>query len=135
MTEQGQGVAQPPYPREPNVHSGGKQEPGSDRELPPYDDRQTTGKSGEELEAERGGPGSIAGPREVSQAEQEGVSDTDMAPAGPKGVGASVSTAGNEPPLGQSEASHTSDRMDTGVSREGNVDPDSPAMHSGDQGS
>jgi hypothetical protein len=28
-----------------------------------------------------------------------------------------------------------SERMDTGVSREENVDPESPAMHSGDQGS
>ena len=135
MTEQGQGVAQPPYPREPNVHSGGKQEPGSDRELPPYSDRQTTGKSQEELESERGGKGAEAGPRVVSQAEREGVSDTDTTPAGPHGVGASISTAGNEPPLTDSEESHRSDRIDTGVSREGNVDQESPAMHSGDQGS
>lgn len=34
----------------------------------------------------------------------------------------------------ESEASRAN-RMDTGVSREKNVDPESPAMHSGDQGS
>lgn len=34
----------------------------------------------------------------------------------------------------ESDASR-SERMDTGVSREENVDPESPAMHSGDQGS
>jgi hypothetical protein len=43
MTQQGEGVAQPPYPREPNVHSGGEQDPGGDRELPPYAGRQTGG--------------------------------------------------------------------------------------------
>jgi hypothetical protein len=34
----------------------------------------------------------------------------------------------------ESDASR-SERMDTGVSREENVDPESPAMHPGDQGS
>jgi hypothetical protein len=132
MTEQGQGVAQPPYPREPNVHSGGKQEPGG--LVPPYEGRQESGE-GKDLEKERGGQGSAAGPRVVSQAEREGVSDTDTTGASPHGVGVSTSTAGNEPPLSDSEASHRSDRIDTGVSREENVDPESPAMHSGDQGS
>jgi len=132
MTEQGQGVAQPPYPREPNVHSGGKQEPGG--LVPPYEGRQESSE-GKDLEQERGGKGAEAGPREVSQAEREGVSDTDTTGASPHGVGESVSTAGNEPALRVSEASHTSDRLDTGVSREGNVDPESPAVHSGDQGS
>jgi len=136
MTQQGEGVAQPPYPREPNVHSGGKQEPGGgERPIPPYDDRKTSGPGEldkEPLEAERD---VTSEPRVVSQAEREGVSDTDTTAASPHGVGESTSTAGNEPPLGQSEASHRSDRMDTGVSREGNVDSDSPAMHSGDQGS
>jgi hypothetical protein len=134
MTEQGQGVAQPPYPREPNVHSGGKQEPGGDRPLPPYDKRQMSGKDQDELVEERGGAGSAAGPRNVSQAERQGVSDTAMSPSGPHGVGESPSTSGNEQALTDSEASRRSDRLDTGVSREENVDPESPAMHSGDQG-
>jgi hypothetical protein len=133
MTEQGQGVAQPPYPREPNVHSGGKQDPGGDRPLPPYDDRQKSGKEQEELVAERGGEGSIAGPRDTSQAEREGVADTDMAPSGPHRVGESPSTAGEEQ-APDSEASRRSERLDTGVSREKNVDPESPAAHSGNQG-
>jgi len=64
-----------------------------------------------------------------------GVSDTDVAPAGPHGVGISTSTPGNESPLISSEESHRSDRLDTGVSREENVDPESPAMRPGDQGS
>jgi len=134
MTEQREGVAQPPYPREPNVHSRGKQEPGGDRPLPPYEGRQTSGKGEDELTEERGGEGAAAGPRVVSQAEREGVSDTDTTGASPHGVGESISTSGNEPPLGQSEAAARSDRLDTGVSREGNVDPESPAMHSGNQG-
>ena len=134
MTEQGQGVAQPPYPREPNVHSGGKQEPGGDRPLPPYDDRQKSGKDQDELVAERGGEGSAAGPRVVSQAEREGISDTDISPSGPHRVGESPSTPGNEPPLTDSEKARRSERLDTGVSREKNIDPESPAMHSGDQG-
>jgi len=136
MTEQKEGVAQPPYPREPNVHSGGEQEPGGgERPIPPYDDRKTSGpgeQDKEPLVAERD---VTSEPREVSQAEREGVSDTDTTAASPHGVGESTSTSGNEPPLGQSEASRRSDRLDTGVSREDNVDSESPAMHSGDQGS
>ena len=67
--------------------------------------------------------------------DREGVSDTDVTPpAGPHGVGVSTSTPGNEPPLTDSEESHRSDRLDAGVSREQNVDPESPAMHPGDQG-
>lgn len=135
MTEQGQGVAQPPYPREPNVHSGGQQEPGGDRELPPYEDRQTTGKDHDQLVSERGGAGSQAGPREVSEAERGGVSDTDMSPSGPHGVGETTTTSGEELGHGMSEGSHRSERLDTGISREENVDAGSPAMHSGDQGS
>jgi len=134
MAEQKQDVAQPPYPREPNVHSGGKQEPGGDRPLPPYEDRQTTGKDQDELVSERGGEGSLAGPREVSQAEREGISDTDMSPSGPHRVGESPSESGNEQALTDSEASRRSDRLDTGVSREENVDPESPVTHTGDQG-
>jgi len=102
MTEQQAGAARPPYPREPNVHSGGKQEPGSDRDLPPYEDRKKAGPGegeGEPLEPpkERSDvPTHETGPRDVSQAEREGVSDTDMAPAGPHGVGQSTSTSGEE---------------------------------------
>jgi hypothetical protein len=135
MTEQDQSVAQPPYPREPNVHSGGKQEPGGDRPLPPYEDRQKSGKDPDELVKERGGEGSIAGERDISEAERGGISDTDMSPSGPHRVGESPSTPGEEQAFTESEASHRSDRLDTGVSREQNVDPESPAMHSGDQGS
>ncbi len=36
-------------------------------------------------------------------------------------------------PTDESDASR-SERMDTGVSREENVDPESPPMHTGDQG-
>ena len=66
--------------------------------------------------------------------DREGVSDTDMAPVDPHGAGTSTSTQGNEPPLTTSEESHRSDRLDAGVSSEQNVDPESPAMHPGDQG-
>jgi hypothetical protein len=131
MTEQREGVAQPPYPREPNVHSGGKQEPGG--LVPPYEGRQESSE-GKDLEKERGGPGHEAGPRQVSEAEREGVSDTDTTGASPHGVGVSTSTSGNEKALGLSEEERRSDRLDTGISREGNIDPESPATHSGSQG-
>jgi hypothetical protein len=74
MTEQESGVARPPYPREPNVHSGGEQEPESGgRPIPPYDDRQKTGKGQDELAQERGGAGkSDVGPRDVSQDQPAG---------------------------------------------------------------
>jgi len=135
MSEQQGGAARPPYPREPNVHSGGVQEPGSDREKPPYSERQTTGKSQEQLEEERGGVGkSDAGPREVSQAESGGVTDTDMAPSGPHGVGESTSTSGESLGRGMSEEAHRSHRLDQGISGAPNVDPESPATSSGDQG-
>jgi hypothetical protein len=136
MSQQSGEVAQPPYPREPNVHSGGKQDPGGDRELPPYDDRQQSGPSQEELASnpQKTGAGSGATPRQTSQAEREGVSPTDTTAASPHGVGVSTSTQGNEPPLTDSEAAHRSDRMDAGISQEQNVDPESPAMRTGDQG-
>ncbi len=132
MTEPGKGVAPPPYPREPNVHSGGKQEPGG--LVPPYEGRQESGE-GKDLKKDQSSHGHDAGPREVSEAEREGMTDTETNPAGPLGVGISTTTSGNEPPLHDSEASRRSDRMDTGVSREKNVDPASPPMHTGDQGS
>jgi len=134
MTEQQSGAARPPYPREPNVHSGGVQEPGSDRDLPPYDDRQKTGPGTDKdaLLEERGGvPSHETGPREVSQAERDGVGDTDMAPKGPHGVGQSTSTSGEDiSPI--SEDAHSEDRLDTGVSDEDQIS--GPAMHRGDQG-
>ena len=93
MTEQGQGVAQPPYPREPNVHSGGEQELGG--LVPPYEGRQESGE-GKDLEKERGDTNPEAGPREVSEAEREGVPATDTTAASPLEVGVSTSTPGNE---------------------------------------
>jgi hypothetical protein len=135
MTEQGQGVAQPPYPREPNVHSGGTQDPGGDRELPPYSDRQTSGKGQEELVQERGGAGtSETGPRDTSQVEQEGMSDTDMAPSGPLGVGETTTTSGEDIGRGMSEDARRDERLDSGLSDVGNKATDSPATSSGDQG-
>lgn len=133
-TPQGEGVAQPPYPREPNVHSGGKQEPGSGIEKPPYDSRQTTGP-GEDKDAllrERGGdPGHDAGPRDVSQAEREGMSDTDMAPSGPHGVGETTTTSGEDiAPM--SEDARREERLNTGVADEDQIS--GPATHSGMQG-
>lgn len=137
MTEQQGGAAPPPYPREPNVHSGGKQEPGSDRDLPPYDDRQKAGPGGdsEELEKERGGPGYQAPPRQSSEAEREGMTDTDMAPAGPEGVGVSTSTRGEDLSRGMSEEGQKKDRLDQGLSDvTSKRDPESPVTSSGDQG-
>jgi hypothetical protein len=137
MTQQG-GVAQPPYPREPNVHSGGQQDPGPGIETPPYSDRQTEGpgEDKDKLLEERGGvPGHEAGPRDVSQQERAGYSDTDTAPKDIHGVGASTSTSGEDIGSGMSEAAHTKDRFDGGIADSTtNVDPDSPKMRTGDQG-
>jgi hypothetical protein len=137
MTQQGQGVAQPPYPREPNVHSGGKQEPGGDRDLPPYEDRQKegSGTDKEQLLQERGGvPGHEAGPRQVSEAESGGMTDTDMAPSGPLS-GESTTTSGEEFGSGMSEEARKQDRFDGGIADSTtNVDPESPPMSTGDQG-
>ncbi|MDQ3764281.1 MAG: hypothetical protein M3460_22695 [Actinomycetota bacterium] len=134
MSEQA-GAARPPYPREP-MQAGGTQEPGGDRDLPPYKDRQTTGKSGEQLEQERGGPGSSqAGPRDVSQAEREGMTDTDTSPSGPMGVGESTTTSGQDIMRGTSEEARRTDRLDGGIAdTERNVDEESPVMRTGDQG-
>jgi len=135
MTQQGPGVAQPPYPREPNVHSGGEQDPGPGIEKPPYKDRQKE-SSGEKVMQERSGvPGHEAGPRQTSDAERGGMTDTDMAPKGPMGVGASPSTSGEDYGSGMSEEARKKDRLDGGIADSTtNVDPDSPAMHTGDQG-
>jgi hypothetical protein len=136
MTQQG--PAQPPYPREPNVHSGGQQDPGGDRDMPPYEDRQKEGVGTDQdaLLRERGGvPGHEAGPRDVSGAESGGMTDTDMAPKGPHGVGQSTSTSGEDYGRSMSEAGHTEDRFDGGIADSTtNVNPDSPQMRTGDQG-
>lgn len=133
MTEQQGGVAQPPYPREPNVHSGGKQEPGSDRDLPPYEDRKKSGYT-EEEERARQATDSLtsheAGAREISDAEQEGLTDTDPRPSDPQGAGPSPSTSG-ESFAPASEDARRAERLDTGLSQGSSTGPD---MHSGDQG-
>jgi hypothetical protein len=136
MTEQGEGVAQPPYPREPNVHSGGEQDPGGDRELPPYAERQTSGPTQEEQVKDPQKMGEdISGQREVSQAEREGVSATDATAASPLGVGESIVKQGNERMYGRSDEAHTSDQVDVGVGgRTENIDPESPTAMQGDQG-
>jgi hypothetical protein len=134
MSEQQAGVSRPPYPREPNVHSGGEQDPGGDRDLPPYDDRQKTGpgEDKDKLLQERGGvPGHEAGPRDISDAERDGVSDTDMAPSGPHGVGQSTTTSGEDLAPASREAQRE-DRLNTGASDEDQIS--GPATHRGDQG-
>ena len=137
MTQQGEGKSQTPYPREPGL-GGGQQDPGGDRDMPPYEGRQKEGPGTdqEELLRERGGvPGHEAGPRDVSAAEQGGVGDTDTAPKGPMGVGASPSTSGEDYGRGMSEGGHTADRFEGGIADStSNVDPDSPQMRTGDQG-
>ncbi|MCA1836776.1 MAG: hypothetical protein LC721_10830 [Actinobacteria bacterium] len=137
MTQQGAGKSQTPYPREPGL-GGGEQDPGGDRDLPPYEDRQKEGPGTDKdaLLAERGGvPGHEAGPRDVSDAERGGMTDTDMAPKGPMNVGASPSTSGEDYGRQMSEAGHTKDRMDGGIADSTtNVDPESPQMSTGDQG-
>lgn len=144
MAEQESEVARPPYPREPNVHSGGEQDPGAgDRPLPPYDEselpgqpgRQTTGKSNEQLIQERGGAGkSDVGPREVSEEERGGMEATDITPQVQHNVGASTTTSGQDIMHGTSEEARRAERVEGGISTESNVDPDSPDMRTGDQG-
>lgn len=136
MSEQREGVAGVSNPREPYVHSGGTQEPGADIEKPPYADRQTTGKSEDELVAERGGPGkSEVGPRTVSKTESEGVDATDTTAASPLGVGESIVNQGNEQMLNKSAAAKKAEQTDVGVGgHTKNVDPASPDVLSGDQG-
>jgi hypothetical protein len=122
-----EGPAKPPYPGEPH-HPGGKQEPGGP--VPPYEGRQTEGPAPEP----QGGQGSQAGPREVSEAERQGVSDTDTTAASPLGVGVSTSTSGEERMYGRSKEAQKADQTDAGIQREPNVDSESPGMLTGDQG-
>jgi hypothetical protein len=137
MTEQESGVARPPYPREPNVHSGGEQEPESGgRLIPPYDDRQKTGKGEDELAQERGGAGkSDVGPRDVSQEELGGMEATDINPPVQHGVGETTTTSGEDLMRGTSEEARRKERLEGGIADTGkNVDEDSPVMRTGDQG-
>ena len=130
MTQEASGKSQTPYPREPGL-GGGEQDPGGDRDLPPYEGRQKD--SGEQIRQERGGH--EAGPRDVSSAEAGGMTDTDMAPKDPMGVGASPSTSGEDYGRGMSEESHTEDRFEGGIADSTtNVDSGSPPMRTGDQG-
>jgi hypothetical protein len=137
MTQQNQGVSSTPYPREPAI-SGGDQDPGPGIETPPYSDRQKEGPGTDKdaLLAERGGvPGHEAGPRDISQEEREGYSDTDTAPKDIHGVGDTTSTSGEDYGRQMSEAGHTKDRFDGGIADSTtNVDPESPKMRTGDQG-
>jgi len=121
---------------EPPIHSGGKQEPGAGIEKPPYDARQTSSEGTDEFAAQRGGPGtSEAGPREVSEAEREGVSPTDTTAASPLGVGESINKQGNERMVNKSEAAQRADQTDAGVGgRTPNLEPEMPEALSGDQG-
>jgi hypothetical protein len=103
--------------------------------MPPYEGRQKE-SSGEKIMQERAGvPGHEAGPRDISQEERAGYSDTDTAPKDIHGVGASTSTSGEDIGGSMSEAGHTKDRFDGGIADSTtNVDPDSPKMRTGDQG-
>ena len=136
MTEQRGGPAKVSNPREPYVHSGGKQDPGGDREMPPYKERQQTGKSREELVEERGDAGSSeAGPRHVSQVEREGVPDTDTTAASPRGVGESIVKQGNERMANKSDTAQRADQTNIGIGGASeNIDPESPTVLTGDQG-
>jgi hypothetical protein len=130
MSEQPVKPAKAPLPREPNAYTGGKQEPGG--LVPPYEGRQTEGPS----QAEQAGEGSMTGPREVSEAERQGVSSTDTTAASPLGVGVSTSTQGNEEMYGRSKEEQKADQTEHGAGgTPKTVDPQSPTMIPGDQGS
>lgn len=137
MTKKRQGdQAVPAYPDSlgPNIHSGGEQEIGAP--VPPYEGRQTEGKSEEELSRERGNFGHEAGPRDISQAEKEGVPPTDTTARSPHGVGESTGSQGNEESLGMSEEARRQARLETdaGVGPNRLRDSESPNMQPGDQG-
>jgi hypothetical protein len=85
---------------------------------------------------QREGPGtSDAGARTVSQAESEGVGDTDTTAASPMGVGESMVTQGNERMVNKSDAAQKVDQTDIGVGgHTKNFDPASPDVLTGDQG-
>jgi hypothetical protein len=71
----------------------------------------------------------VAGPREVSQTEREGVPATDTTAASPLGVGVSKTHRGNEKMYGHSDEAQMSDQLDIGVGgRTKNADPESPEV-------
>jgi hypothetical protein len=129
MSEQPIHPAKAPLPREPNAYTGGKQVPGG--LVPPYEGRQTSGPSQADLarDPQKMGEGTVAGPRQISQAEREGVSATDTTAASPLGVGVSKGNRGNEKMYGRSHEAHVSDQLDIGVGgRTKNAHPDSPEV-------
>jgi len=136
MTEQG--PAQVSNPQEPYVHSGGKQEPGSGIEMFPYEGRQKTAEDEADVlkQQQRSGPGtSDAGPRDVSQAEREGVPSTDTTGRSPLGAGQSINKQGNERMVNKSDAAQRADQTDVGVGGASeNIDPESPTILPGNQG-
>jgi len=82
-------------------------------------------KAKEKVEELKGKVKDVAG---MEAGDREGISPTDTTPSDPHGVGTSISTSGNEPSLTDSEEPHREDRLDAGVSREPNVEPESPPM-------
>src|SRR4051795_10339809 len=115
MSEEAIHPAKAPLPREPNAYPGGKQVPGG--VIPPYEGRQTSGPTQEEQakDPQKMGEGTAAGPRDISQAEREGVPSTDTTAASPHGVGVSKGNRGNEKMYGRSDEAHDADREDWGV--------------------
>jgi hypothetical protein len=121
-----QGPAKPPYPREPH-HPGGEQELGGP--VPPYE-----GRSEGPSAPHTAGEGSQAGPREISDAEREGVPDTDTTAASPLGVGVSTTKRGEERMYGTSKEAQKAEQTEAGTQREPNIDEESPPQMMGDQG-
>jgi hypothetical protein len=71
----------------------------------------------------------------VSQAEREGVPDTDTTAASPMGVGESMVTQGNERMVNKSDAAQKADQTDIGVGGASeNIDSESPTMVPGNLG-
>ncbi|MBV9140656.1 MAG: hypothetical protein JO115_07040 [Pseudonocardiales bacterium] len=133
MSEQPVREPKPSYPREPSAYPGGVQEPGG--LVPPYEGRQTEGPRQDEEAGDTTQRSAAAGPREVSQAEREGVSPTDTTAASPHGVGVSTSTQGNVRMHGSSTEAQKADQLDAGTDDlTPNIDPESPTMIRGDQG-
>ena len=135
MSEQPVRPAQPPLPNEPNAYTGGKQVPGG--LVPPYEGRQTDGPTQEEQakDPQKTGEGTVAGPRQISDVEREGVPSTDTTGSSPLGAGVSKGNRGNEKMYGRSDEAHESDQLDIGVGgRTENIDPSMPTTPTGDQG-
>ena len=136
MSEQPISPAQPPLPNEPNAYTGGKQVPGG--LVPPYEGRQTDGPTQEEQvkDPQKTGKGMVAGSRQISDVEREGVPSTDATGRSPLGAGVSKSKQGNEKMYGRSDEAQESEQLDIGVGgRTENIDPSMPTTPTGDQGS